>query len=255
MNINVLGCSGGIGAGLRTTSLKIDADTLIDCGTGVGDMSLDELSKIRHVLLTHSHLDHIAGLPLLLDSIYEHLLEQPLTLYCQQETYDVLMKHIFNWPVWPNFFCLPNEDNPVVRFQPMVPGQSIIIQNSKISMIEVVHTVPAVAYIVENNNKAFAFTGDTAKAPKLWEALNQIDHVDALIVECSFPENREDIAQMAMHFSPTSLANALSELKHDPLICISHMQPGQEELIINEIQAAMPKRKIKTISSGDIISL
>ena len=131
MNINVLGCSGGIGAGLRTTSLKIDADILIDCGTGVGDMSLEELSKIRHVFLTHSHLDHITGLPLLLDSIYEHLIEHPLTLYCQQETYDVLMQHIFNWQVWPNFFCLPNEENPVVRFQPLAPGESVAIKDRK----------------------------------------------------------------------------------------------------------------------------
>ncbi|MEM8845012.1 MAG: 3',5'-cyclic-nucleotide phosphodiesterase [Pseudomonadota bacterium] len=255
MNINVLGCSGGIGAGLRTTSLKINTDILIDCGTGVGDMSLEELSKIRHVFLTHSHLDHIAGLPLLLDSIYEYLLDEPLTLYCQQETFDVLMEHIFNWKVWPNFFCIPNEEKPVVRFQPLKPEENITINGTNITMVEVLHTVPAVAYILQSGDKSFAFTGDTARAPKLWNALNQIKQVDMLIVECSFAEHRDEIAQMAMHFSPSSLAEALSELKHDPLIYISHMQPGQEELIMAEIQSAMPHRKLKSISSGDIISL
>ena len=255
MKISILGCSGGIGAGLKTTSLKINTDILLDCGTGVGDMSLEELCKIRHVFLTHSHLDHIAGLPLLLDSIYDHLINEPLTLYCQQATYEVLMEHIFNWKVWPNFFCIPNEQNPVIRFQPLVPGNSVTIHNTSITMIEVLHTVPAVAYILQSQNKAFAFTGDTARAPKLWNALNQLKHFDVLIVECSFAEHREDIAQMAMHFSPKSLADALDELEHDPLICISHMQPGQEELIMTELQAAMPQRKLKSISSGDIISL
>ena len=255
MKINVLGCSGGIGEGLRTTSLKIDTDTLIDCGTGVGDMSLDQLSKIRHVFLTHSHLDHIAGLPLLLDSIYDHLLDEPLTLYCQQETYDVLMKHIFNWQVWPNFFCIPNEEAPVIRYVPMAPGDSVLINNCNISMVEVIHTVPAVSYVVQSKGKAFAFTGDTAKAPKLWQALNKIEQLDALIVECSFAEYRENIAQMAMHYSPKSLAKDLQELAHDPVIYISHMQPGQEELIMAEIESVMPGRKIKSMSSGEIISL
>jgi ribonuclease BN (tRNA processing enzyme) len=255
MNINVLGCSGGIGEGLRTTSLRIDADTLIDCGTGVGDMSLEQLSRIRHVFLTHSHLDHITGLPLLLDSIYDHLINESLTLYCQQDTYDVLMEHIFNWKVWPNFFCIPNEESPVIQFHPMAPGESVDINNRRITMVEVIHTVPAVAYIVQSQDRAFAFTGDTARAPKLWKALNQIKQLDALIVECSFAEYRENIAQMAMHYSPKSLAHDLEELQHDPVIYISHMQPGQEDLIMSEIQSVMPGRKIKSMSSGQIISL
>ena len=255
MDINVLGCSGGIAAGLRTTSLRIDADTLIDCGTGVGDMSLEQLSRVRHVFLTHSHLDHITGLPLLLDSIFDCLIDEPLTLYCLQETYDVLMEHIFNWKVWPNFFCIPNDDNPVIRFHPMMPGESVVINNRTITMVEVIHTVPAVAYVVQSQGKAFAFTGDTAKAPKLWKALNEIEQLDALIVECSFAEYRENIAQMAMHYSPKSLAHDLAELRHDPVIYISHMQPGQEELIMTEIHSVMPGRKIKSMSSGQIISL
>ena len=85
-------------------------------------------------------------------------------------------------------------------------------------MVEVIHTVPAVAYIVQSQDRAFAFTGDTARAPKLWKALNQIKQLDALIVECSFAEYRENIAQMAMHYSPRSLAHDLEELQHDPVI-------------------------------------
>ena len=60
MQIRILGCSGGVSANLRTTSLLVDGDVLIDAGTGVGDLSLEEMSRIQHVFLTHSHLDHIA---------------------------------------------------------------------------------------------------------------------------------------------------------------------------------------------------
>ena len=70
MRIRVLGCSGGIGAGSRTSALLIDDDVLIDAGTGIGDLALEDIDSIRHVFLTHAHLDHIAGLPMLVDRLF-----------------------------------------------------------------------------------------------------------------------------------------------------------------------------------------
>ena len=68
MRVRVLGCSGAIAQGCRTTSFLLDDDVLVDAGTGVGDLSLEEMARIHHVLLTHSHLDHVASLPLMLDA-------------------------------------------------------------------------------------------------------------------------------------------------------------------------------------------
>ena len=255
MEINVLGCSGGIGRGLRTTALRVGDNTLIDCGTGVGDLPLEDLFKVEHVFITHSHLDHVAGLPLLIDTIYEKLLDKPLTVYCQPVTYQVLMEHIFNWKIWPNFFNLPSKSKPVVQFAPLEPGQSISIDDKKVTMVEVEHTVPAVSYVVKNKRSSFAFSGDTASAPRLWEMLNQESNIDLLIVECAFADERSEIANQAKHFSPQSLANELASLNHNPEVCVSHLQPGEEDKIMRELQAAMPQRKIRSISSGDILSL
>ena len=255
MKINVLGCSGGIGSGLRTTALRVNSSTLLDCGTGVGDLALDDLFKIKHVFITHSHLDHVAGLPLLIDTIYEELIKEPLKVYCQPKTYKVLMEHIFNWKIWPNFFCLPSNDNAVVKFVPMEPEQTISIEANQYTMIEVEHTVPAVGYIVQNGTSSFAFSGDTASAPKLWSAINQRDKIDLLIVECAFADERSDIANQAKHFSPQSLAEELSCLTHDPQIYVSHLQPGEEEKIMRELREAMPQRTLKSISCGEILSL
>ena len=83
MRIRTLGCSGGIGAGSRTSSLLIDNDVLIDAGTGIGDLSLEDLDSIRHVFLTHSHLDHVAGLPMLVDRLFDEHFEIPLTVYAR----------------------------------------------------------------------------------------------------------------------------------------------------------------------------
>ena len=255
MDIHVLGCSGGIGQGLGTTSLRVGKNTLLDCGTGVGDLPLEDLFKIQHVFITHSHLDHIAGLPLLLDTIYEQLVKEPLSVYCQPDTYQALMEHIFNWQIWPNFFDLPSKEKPVARYFPLLPGENITIEDTTYTMIEVEHTVPAVAYIVQDEKSGFAFSGDTASAPKLWEALNLAKNMDLLIVECAFADERAEIANQAKHFSPQSLASDLAALEHNPQICVSHLQPGVEDKILAELQAVMPERKVRSISSGDILSL
>ena len=255
MEINVLGSSGGIGRGLRTTALRVGTDILVDCGTGVGDLPLEDLFEIQHVFITHSHLDHIAGLPLLIDTIYERLISNPLTVHCQPETHQVLMEHIFNWKIWPDFFILPSKEKPVVQFAPMMSGQSIQISNKKITMVEVEHTVPAVSYIVQDGANGFAFSGDTASAPKLWAALNEASNVDVLIVECAFADERSELANQAKHFSPKSLAKALADLKKNPEICVSHLQPGEEDKIMQELRSAMPTRTIRSIVSGDVISL
>src|SRR4030095_8830464 len=69
MKLKILGCSGGIGGDLRTTSMLLDDDVLIDAGTGVGDLSVPELTRIDHIFVTHSHMDHVTSIPFLADTV------------------------------------------------------------------------------------------------------------------------------------------------------------------------------------------
>jgi len=111
MQIRVLGCSGGIGGNLRTTSMLLDHDVLIDAGTGVGDLSLTELLKIDHVFLTHSHLDHVTSLTFLVDTVGP-MRDTPITVHCTEPTHRILQDHIFNWKVWPDFTQIPSKSAP-----------------------------------------------------------------------------------------------------------------------------------------------
>ena len=255
MNIRILGCSGGIGLGHRTTSLLLDDSVLIDCGTGLGDLSLDEMSKLQHVFITHSHLDHIALLPMLLDTAYEHLVDRPLTLHCKQETYDVLAKNIFNWDVWPNFFELPNAETPVIIYESMQPGDCIEFGDKIVKMVEVNHVVPAAAYIVNNGTGSIAFTGDTFINDTFWNALNEEPRMDMLIVECGFTNEEENIGRDAKHYFPNALAEDLKKLKHRPDLYITHLQPGRENLIIDQLASSISEFNIHQLSSGQIISI
>ena len=107
------------------------------------------------------------------NTTYEHLVDHPLTLHCKQETYDVMAKNIFNWDVWPNFFELPNKETPVIVYESMQPGDCIEFGDKIVKMVDVNHTVPAAAYIINNGTGSIAFSGDTYINDTFWHALNE----------------------------------------------------------------------------------
>ncbi len=237
MNLRILGCSGGIGGELRTTSLMLDDDILIDAGTGIGSLSLQEMAKLQHVFLTHSHLDHIANLPLLIDSIFEKKIGHPIIVHAQPATIKALKEHIFNWVIWPDFSRLPEEDNPVLVFNEMTPGDLVSIGDREFEMIPVNHAVPSVGYYIRQNDRAMAFSGDTTTNDTFWDGLNLRDKLDVLIIEVAFPNAQLELSKAAFHYCPSLLAADIVKLEHTPKIYISHPKPGQEAEIAQELKA------------------
>lgn len=237
VRVRILGCSGGIGGRhLRTTSMLVDHDLLIDAGTGVDDLSLNELANIRHVLLTHSHLDHIAALPLLLDTVVgEH--SEPLVVHALPETIDVLRAHIFNWQVWPDFTKIPDPARPILHFRPLAVGQTLTFGARRITVLPAEHTVPAVGYQLDSGRGSLVFTGDTTTNDALWPIVNAIDNLRVLIIETAFPDAEMALAVASRHLCPTLLAGELAKLKRSADLYITHLKPGQIETTMREIEA------------------
>lgn len=249
MELKVLGCSGGVGGQLRTTTLLIDDDVLIDAGTGVGDLDLNEMASIRHIFLTHSHLDHITSIPFLVDSIFDKI-KDPIIIHGLEATLDALKTHIFNNVIWPDFSRLPNADNPVMKYQVMQPGDIIEINKRKIEMIEVNHIVPGAGYRVESESGAFAFSGDTTTNDTLWSTLNNYSKLDLLIVESAFANEDVTLCHLSGHYCADLLAPDLAKLNHPADIYISHNKPGSEGLIFGECQKAITSHTIHALSAG-----
>ncbi len=254
MKLRVLGCSGGVGNELKTTSLLIDDDILIDAGSGVGELTLDEMRRIRHVFLTHSHLDHFAFLPLLVDSIFPSI-RDPLIVHGQPVTLEALQTHVFNWTIWPDFSKLPTEDEPVMCYQPLSPGDVIEMEGRELEMIAVNHIVPGVGYRVACDSGAFAFSGDTTTNDNFWNVLNGHDHLDLLLVEAAFSNADLDLSQRSGHYTAELLAADLKKLKHQPEVYITHNKPGHESVIMNECRQAITDRKITAAQTGLIFTL
>lgn len=255
MRIRVLGCSGGIGAGSRTSALLIDDDVLIDAGTGLGDLELHDIDPIRHVFLTHSHLDHVAGLPMLVDRIFDENLEVPVTVYAREETLRAIQDHLFNDVIWPDFSRLPTAENPMMRYHVCSPGDTITINHREFYAVDVMHSVPSLGYTVQNSGGAFAVSGDTKTNETLWPVLNACDELKVLVIEVSFPDEMAWLADAAGHYTPKTMTDDLKRLKHDPEIWLTGMKPGEEDRILQQVEAAAPQKNIKMLSRGNILTV
>lgn len=255
MRIRILGCSGGIGAGSRTSAMLVDDDVLIDAGTGIGDLSLEDIDSIRHVFLTHSHLDHIAGLPLLVDSVFDENFTVPLTVYAREETLIALRDYLFNDVIWPDFAKLPSAANPMLRYQVCNPGDTVTVEHREFYAIDVMHTVPTLAYTVRNSGGTFAVSGDTKTNETLWPVLNACDDLKVLIIEVSFPNEMERLAADSGHYCPRTLTRDLERLRHTPDIWLTGMKPGEEEVILEQVIEAAPDKNIRMLSRGTILTV
>ncbi len=236
MKVRVLGCSGAIAKDCRTTSFLIGDSILLDAGTGVGDLTLEEMAKIDHVLLTHSHLDHIAALPLMLDAV-SSLRSRPVQVHALAATIAAIQTHVFNNVIWPDFSAIPSAASPFLRYQAFGSGDLLSIAGIQIEVLPAHHTVPAVGFAVQGDTGWWVFSGDTERNPSFWDRVNALT-VACLVIETAFSNRERDLARRSLHLSPEALAK---ELAHIPAadrypIYITHTKPSETTLIMDEIR-------------------
>jgi ribonuclease BN (tRNA processing enzyme) len=255
MKVRVLGCSGAIAQGCRTTAFLLDHDVLVDAGTGVGDLPLAEMACVDHVCLTHSHWDHIAALPLMIDAV-GGARSRPLRVYALAETIEALRVHVFNDVLWPDFCRIPSPDQPYVELHPIQMGDVLELGGKQLVVLPAEHTVPAVGYAVTGGNPdgpAWVFSGDTSHNPGFWQRVNAMN-VGALVIETAFSEKEKPLAHISKHLCPSGLGAELAMMRpesHFP-IYITHTKPAETAQIMSEIGQINAKRADRDLSPYDI---
>ena len=252
MKLKVLGCSGGIGGRhLRTTTLLVDNDILIDAGTGVGDISLAELMLIDHIFITHSHLDHVCSIPFLVDTV-GGMRNKPLTVHASEPTLEIIRNHIFNWSIWPDFSQIPTPSKPFMRYEAMELGETVELKGRKITSLPANHVVPAVGFQVDSGQASLVFTGDTTTHDPLWKVVNKIANLRYLIIETAFCNRERELAIAAKHFCPSLLAEELTKLEQSAEIFITHLKPGEVELTMQEIEDCAGEYKPRMLQNNQV---
>jgi glyoxylase-like metal-dependent hydrolase (beta-lactamase superfamily II) len=254
MKLQILGCAGGIGGRERlTTSLLVDDDILLDAGTGLTSLDLDRLLRIDHVFITHAHLDHVAGLALLLDAV-QGKRSGPVTVHATGKVIAALKKHLFNWVLWPDFATIPDAASAILRWQPLETGGALELGGRRITSHAVNHTPGSAAYWVRNDSDGFLFTGDMASTPELWAALKGQQGLSKVIVDCSFVNADSRIADLSLHFCPNTLLADIGAVDRAVEFLIYHLKPGHEDLIMRELTAAGSGRRFTALKCGDVFA-
>ena len=258
MQIRVLGCSGSIAAGSRTTSFLLDESVLIDAGTGVGDLTLDEMARIDHIFITHSHLDHVLSIGLLADSVTRKRAagaRPPVLVHALPATIAALKLHILNGVIWPDFTRLPTADEPVLALHAIEIGDVVEVAGRRVEVLSAAHTVPAVGYAVHGSQGAWVFTGDTGPNPALWKRLSTL-RLAVLIIETAFRDDEHELASISGHLCPAMLAAELAQLPGNGFdVFITHIKPGEVDAVMSEIAALGSERCVAALKTGQVFAL
>ncbi len=238
MRIEFLGAYGGNTNANNLTSFFVDGFLAIDAGALTQSLSFERQKTITDVLVSHSHLDHTLSLPFLADNLYG-VLEKPLRIWGSQCVIDALRNHVFNEVTWPDFSVLPSADNPTVAFSTLAPEQTVQIGHLRVTPVPVNHVAPCTGFFVEctRTDACALYTADTCTTDRIWELANLRKNLKVVIVDCSFPNEMEDLAVISGHMTPKLLARDLAKLERDCEIFVYHIKPMHEEQMLAELAA------------------
>jgi len=190
----------------------IDDCVAIDAGSLA--MSTDSVQKkqIRDVVLTHAHLDHIAGLPLFIDDLFDTL-KEPIRVYGLSEVLEIIKRNIFNWEIYPNFSELKNKNGAVLEYFTIAAGIEFSIKHLSMRAIDVNHKVASVGFIISDGQTKIALSSDTAETNEFWVELSNEKNLDAILIECAFPDQLDELAHASHHLTPKNLQKELAKYK------------------------------------------
>lgn len=217
------------------TCFVIDNVVAVDAGSLAMAADRDQQRSIRNIVLTHAHLDHVAGLPLFLDDLFATLTE-PVTVHAESSVINTLEDHIFNWEVYPRFSELSNENGPVLRYEPFAPGDEFVVKHLTFRSLEVNHRVPSFGYLISDGGATIALSGDTAEMNGFWDAVNATTDLSAIVLECAFPNELEDLAAVSHHLTPQRLDSELAKCTAtDCPVYVANLKPMYREAIVGQL--------------------
>ena len=241
MEFRVLGSFGGDSPTCRMTSFLIDGRVAIDAGAVTRALTIEEQRQVRHVIITHTHMDHTNTLPFLIENSFGSS-DEPVSIFCTKRVLAGVRRHLFNNDTWPDFTRIPNHLYPSVRFEEIAIEESFTIPNLpsgplEVTAIEVNHIVPTTGLLLRQGSASIIFTSDTGPTSRIWEIANATSDLVAIITEVSFPNRLQDVADVSLHLTPQTLKDELAKLDKEVSLYLYHFKPPYVEELRRELAA------------------
>jgi ribonuclease BN (tRNA processing enzyme) len=249
MLVRIIGGHGGVSPGFKATSYLIDGKILIDAGSVASGIQIEEQVQIDHILISHSHLDHISDLAFMSDNCFG-LKGKPFEIYANRPVKEAIKAHLLNDVIWPDFTMLPSKENPTLYFHDIKPGEVLHLGEYTIFPVPVNHSLGALGFIVERKNTAVVFTQDTGPTEKIWELAKTYKNLKAIFTEVSFPNALLKVATDSMHHTPATMREEIKKMPKDIPIFLGHLKPNFQHQLFLEI-AELNNERITILGSSD----
>ncbi|HUI67360.1 MAG TPA: 3',5'-cyclic-nucleotide phosphodiesterase [Nitrospirota bacterium] len=250
MKVKVLGCSGSETVGHMPPGFLVNDVVMLDAGTITAALGFEAQRKITDILISHTHLDHIKALLFLADNIVGHV-RKPVNIRTTPRVIDAIKKHLLNGIIWPDFTKIPTSRNPVLAYKPMQVGTPVKIGGLTVKAIPMKHAVPTVGFLVGDGKASILYSADTGSNEGLWKEAAKTTNLKAIIVDTSFPNRLEMIADASGHFTPARLHNDLvkASLDNSVPLYIYHIKPVHYQQVIDELRA-LGRKNVKILREG-----
>ena len=250
MRLRVLGCSGGELPRHRTTCFLLDGTLALDAGALTATLPLKELIRIDDIVLTHSHFDHVKDVPLLADLLVGRR-QRPVRVHASTACARTLRESVFNDELWPDFTRIPNRRRPVLRIVPFEPRGRFRAGRLVFAPVPVSHPVESVGFTVSDGRTTIGISGDTGPTQAFWEAINACPRLKALLVELSFPNSLQRLADVSGHLTPRTLRGELEKLDRNGFpVFLYHYKPAHLPELRREL-AALRLANVRVLRQGE----
>jgi len=223
---------------------------MLDAGTITAALSIEAQSRITDILISHTHLDHIKSVLFLADNIIGRT-KKPVNIRAIPKVIEAIRKHLMNNIIWPDFTRIPTPKNPVLAYAPMQAGRTTNVAGLRVKAIPMNHPVPAVGFLVSDGSSSFLYSADTGPNQKLWKEAAGAKNLTAVIVDTSFPNSLDGIADASGHFTPAQLHADLTKAKigSNVPIYIYHIKPAYDKKVVSELKS-LGRRNVKILQEG-----
>jgi cAMP phosphodiesterase len=251
VRLEVLGCHGGELPTCRTTCFLVDGVLALDAGALTRSLPLERLCRVDHVLVGHSHFDHVKDLPLMADLVAGRR-TRPVTIHASLACARTLRRSMFNDQMWPDFTRIPSRRSPVLRIKPFRAGSTFRIGPYRVRSVPVSHPVESCGFIVSHRGSALAMSGDTGPTDALWHALNRARNLKALLLETSFPNRLQALADVSGHLTPATLALELAKFRRNGTpVLLYHLKPA----FVAQLKCELAGLPVEVLELGDTFEL